>query len=175
MIWINTSFRINKAAILASKINSQKSLIKKSKQLIYNCPAHNYSRRRALDRPHPTSTCSIAWTSTVWTNAHPISTESSARNLNHPTGLIQKSLRLQVDSALTEGASQELHQWLEHQTCQQLKEISQSFKCQETTQICVYQKIPTKSPQWTTPPSWRQSNRISFVLPRTLSKFWPQS
>ena len=171
MIWINTSFRINKAAILASKINFQKSLIRKSKQLIYNCQAHSYSRRRASDKLHLTNIGLIAWTSIVWINAHRISMESSVINPNHLTGLKPRFQEPQEGSASEETAL-ELPQWLDHQTYQQPKATSPSSRSKETTLICVYQKIPIKSLRWTIP--WEQSNRISFVPLKILSKYWHQ-
>lgn len=171
MIWINTSFRINKAAILASKINFQKSLIRKSKQLIYNCQAHSYSRRRTSDKLHLTNICWIVWTLIVWTSAHPISMESSVINPNHQTGLKPRFQEPQ-EGSVSEETAPELRQWLDHQTYQQPKVTSPSSRSKETTLICVYQKIPIKSLQWTTP--WELSNKISFALLKILSKYWHQ-
>ena len=157
------SFRINKAVILASKINSQKSSKKKSKQLIYNYPVLNYSRKRTSGKHLHTNTCSIAWTLTVWTSAHPTLMESSVRNLNHQTGLEPKFQKVQ-EGSVSEEAVNELHQWLDIQICQQSEEISKSFKFKETALICVYLKVPTKSLQWMI--TWNLNNKILFVLPK---------
>ena len=163
---INSSFRINKAAILASKINSQKSLIKKTenKQLIYNYPALNHSRKRTSGKHLHTSTCSIAWTSMVWTSAHPTLMVGSMRNRDHLTGLAPKFQKVQEDLVLEEVAN-ELHQYIDIQICPWPEENSNSFKFKEIALIYVYQMVPTKFLQWTI--TWDPNSRISFVLHKT--------
>ena len=163
---INSSFRINKAAILASKINSQKSLIKKkeNKQLIYNYLALNYSRKKISGKLLHTSICSIAWTSTVWTNAHPTLMVNLEKNRDHLTGQVPKFQKVQEDSVL-EGVANELLQYIDIQIYPWLEENSNRFKFREIALICVYLKVPTKFHQWTI--TWDPNSRISFVLLKT--------